>query len=359
MKPAFRFLLCVCALAPLVASAGEMSREATLSRFFVPTPSTEAMDRIAALFEVTRREDGGFEIIVPERRLADLRALAPNARLLEQDIHERLARLTARELAGYHDFASVESHLKRIAAQYPQIAQVFQYGKSKEGRPLWGLKLSDQVHLDEAEPEVMLTSATHGDELITVEVVFGLLDAIVAGYGKDSRLTTLVDRLEIFWAPVVNPDGYTRKSRYANGIDPNRDYPWPGNPGKQSNECIKGVIDFFHQHEIRGSIDFHSSGGMVMFPWSYTHDPVESVDQTNFAELTRRMAATNGYRHGQIPHLLYIAKGASADYYHWKNRSVAIAVEIGDSNVPAAASIPKYVRQNAEATWIFLESFAR
>lgn len=328
-----------------------------LSSYFIVPKDQSTMRAIARKFEVEHRHLNGYEVIVPAHRANELLALAPDASLIEKDINAKYDRLNGSWMAGYHDYASVEAHLKRIVAAHPEIASLEEYGKSKEGRPLFALKLSDNVAQDENEPEVLLTSSTHGDELISVEVLFGILDGIVDGYGTNVRMTQMVEGHELYFIPVVNPDGYTRKSRYANGVDPNRDYPWPEQPDRNPNECIKAVMKFFESHDFKGSIDYHASGGMIMYPWAYTEQKVTSADHSQFAQVTAKMAETNGYQHGQIPDLLYTAQGSSADYYYWKKHSLSLGLEIGDNKIPPASQIGKYVKQNLEAAYMFIEYF--
>ena len=47
-----------------------------------------------------------------------------------------------------------------IAAAHPDIASSARIGKSYQGRELWMLKISDNVAVDEAEPEVLFTGLT-------------------------------------------------------------------------------------------------------------------------------------------------------------------------------------------------------
>jgi len=326
-----------------------------LSRYFVVPKDDATMQKIADLFEVRARRQNGFEVIVPAHRAEELRALAPNSQLLEADISEifrRLERSAPEWLAAYHTFDQVQAALKKMALDHPDIAQFETYGKSKEGRPLMSLRLGNGNGT-----RIMITSATHGDELITVEVLLGLMEALLKNYGTDRRLTNLLDKYELFFIPVVNPDGFVIRSRYANGVDPNREYPWPENQERNPNECIKHLIAYFHAHKIAGSIDFHSSGGLFMYPWSYTRSSTDPADERVFNDLTRRMASTNGYQSGQISRILYIAKGASADYYYWKNKTIAIATEVGNSNVPSPSAIPGIVQNHLESTWLFIEHF--
>lgn len=343
-------------LVVLVGGAIADTENPILSSYFVVPKDQTTMRAIADRFEVHHRLATGFEVIVPADKARDLLSLAPDARLIVADMDAETA-WQANQTRGYHTYQTVEEHLKRIEAEHPNLAKVEVYGKSKEGRSLFALKLSDNSQLDEAEPELMITSATHGDELITVEVLMGIVDALVEGYAASPRVRAMVDDHELYFLPVINPDGYVKKNRYANGVDPNREYPYPEVPSRNPNPCIKSVMDFFDSHAFVGSLDYHSAMGTFMYPWSYTEGPVDSADEKVMEALTAKMAATNGYTHGQIPDVVYIAKGASADYYYWKKRALALAVEIHGTNVPSTSQIPSVLQKSLEAAYLFIEHF--
>ena len=155
----------------------------------------------------------------------------------------------------------------------------------------------------------------------------------------------------------MNPDGYVRVGRYDNGRDPNRSYPYPENETQKPTASIAGVIDFFKTHNVIGSIDFHASGELVMYPWAYTRSPVDADSAARFHKLTADMAATNRYTYGPISEVIYIAPGSSADYYFWKKHAISLGIEIGDSKVPDPTQFPTYFQSQAESTWRFIESF--
>ena len=348
----FVFLAC---LAPALGLADTE----VLSSYAVYPKSTAQMDRIAAKFEVHHRlANGGFEVIVPVSRAKELLALDPKAKLVETDIHSELKRLATRgQLAGYRNFKQVEEQMRAWAAQYPEITKFDTYGQSKEGQPLFVLKISDNANQSEGEPGIMITAATHGDELITVEVVLGLMKKLLEGYQSDERLKKMVDTKELFFIPVVSPDGFTRQARHANGIDPNRDYPHPGNENKRSNPAIKAIMDFFGNHNIVASMDYHASGGMIMTPWAYTRKKIEGPKGEMYRSVGRRMAQAAGYRFGSVPELLYTAPGSSADYYFWKKQSLSFGIEVAQTKIPPASQIPHHIEKNTESTWILIESF--
>lgn len=314
------------------------------------------MQKIADLFEVKDQLSDGYLVYVIKERVAEFKSLAPKAKLISQDIN---AHIKNKSLNGYHKFEQVKAMYYEFAQMHADVAKIEVFGESTKGYELFALRVSDNVHLDEKEPKLMITSATHGDELITVEVQLRLVKELLEGAKKDPRLQRMIDEHVIYFIPVVNPDGFTRRSRYASGrVDPNRDYPWPDRPNRVSKvTCIKHLIDFYHKHDFKGSMDIHASGKMVMFPWAYTRDSISSADFNFMDKLTEYMAKDNKYRHGPISKVIYVAKGSSADYYYWKNGGVALAIELTTTKVPNARRIPSVVDEAREMTWKFIESF--
>jgi predicted deacylase len=209
------------------------------------------------------------------------------------------------------------------------------------------------------ESQVMLTAATHGDELITVEVLLALTERLVAGDGISPRLTSILNSRLIHIVPVVNPDGFSSQDRYEGDTDPNRSYPAPGREKNRPTPSIAALIRFFQATPIKASVDFHASGSLVMYPWAYTDDAIEDTaagKAAEFSQLAANMAAQNSYRSGQISRILYPAVGSSCDFYFWKKQSRSLAIELGSEKVPHPSEIPEYIESQVESTWVFLES---
>jgi carboxypeptidase T len=347
---------------PFVAGSNQEQHQSdeVLSSWLVTPDGTIPMQSIADRFDVEHKSGETFEIIVPVSRQQEFLRLAPEARLKFADIRDEFRQLekgSPEHFADYHTFDAVMRKLNDLATARPDIAQIVQYGTSTSGRPLVALKLSDNVTMDEDEPELMLTAATHGDEIITTEVLLGLIDELVAGYSTDARLTAMLDERELFMIPVINADGFASRSRYSDGRDPNRDYPWPETPNRTSVRPIAAVMEFFHSRNIVGAIDLHAYGQMVMYPWAYTATPPDSTDAGMFQTLGDTMAAVNDYEVGQISRVIYVAKGSSADYYYWKKGTVAYGIELTTSKAPPSARIPDVIDESREMMWAFIEHF--
>lgn len=309
------------------------------------------MDKIARQFEVVKKLEKGFEVYVLEEKVADFLKLAPKAVLLEKNVHSDYF---DKAIVGYRDFAKVENDLKAMAVNYPKIAGIETYGVTKGGRSMYALKLSTG---GENKPRLMITAATHGDELITTEVLFSLTNELLAGYGLDTRLTKILDSRDVYIIPVVSPDSFEARERYVQRQDPNRSYPWPENTTNATVDVIQAMMDYTNKMKFTGSLDLHAYGRLVMYPWAYTKKVPDSKDETGFIDLVKSMAKDNQYKAGQISKTIYVAEGSSADYFYWKSGTRAIAAELGREKIPHYSKIKVVVNESREMVWTFLEYF--
>lgn len=254
---------------------------------------------------------------------------------------------------------SVEAELQNLALVYPSITKLEVYGKTLKGHPLYVLKISDNPQIDENEVELMMTSATHGDEKITVEVEMELINTLLRQYKTNPRLAKMINENELFFIPIVSPDSYEVGRREVQGVDPNRDYPSPRNVNKKSIDCISALIKWFDSRSISGSLDLHAGTTMIMYPWAYTSDATPASDLKKFEDLADVMSEENKFPTGQISDILYPAVGSSADYYYWKKKTLAFGVEINDAKNPPISQIPEVVNDSTEMVWKFIEYFSK
>ncbi|WHM36899.1 M14 family metallopeptidase [Streptomyces sp. BPTC-684] len=256
----------------------------------------------------------------------------------------------------YHNYAEMTTEIDQRLAAYPSIMSKRVIGKSYQGRDIVAIKVSDNVATDENEPEVLFTFHQHAREHLTVEMALYLLREFGAGYGKDSRITNMVNNREIWIVPDLNPDGGEydiatgsyrswRKNRQPNsgssyvGTDLNRNwnYKWGCCGGSSSNRGsetyrgtapesapeVKVVSDFARsrvvggKQQIKAGIDFHTYSELVLWPYGYTYNNtapgLTQDDHDAFAAVGGKMAASNGYTPEQSSDL-YITDGTIDDY---------------------------------------------
>ena len=108
---------------------------------------------------------------------------------------------------GYHSYTEVAAEVAAVAAAHPSIVERFSIGKSYQGRDIWAVKISDNVTIDENEPEIMFDGTHHSDEHMATEMTLHIMHWLVDGYGVDPRITQIVNTREIWIVFVVNPDG--------------------------------------------------------------------------------------------------------------------------------------------------------
>lgn len=349
-------------LSILFLSSPSFASAPVLSAYELKNPRAEDLLAVSKLFEIVRRQGDDYEVMVPANEAGLLRLMAPNATLLEYDTSAALKKqlksfqgLNA-QAAGYRSLAEVQAWMRAKAEAHPDKAEVVQYGTSQGGHALLALRLTNK-NTPAPKPALMLTAATHGDELITTEVMLNLVDRLLDGYSTNARFASFIDNRDLYFIPVVNTDGFAQVNRYETGRDPNRSYPYPEKPNVSSTPAIGSLMKFFLDREIVGSIDFHAYGEMIMYPWAYTHDSIDPDTARRFHMLTGQMAETNRYAFGPISDVIYIAPGSSADYYFWQKGSTSLAIEIGRNKIPRPEQIQGYVDSQAESTWRFIEAF--
>jgi carboxypeptidase T len=255
--------------------------------------------------------------------------------------------LTFRSLRA--DFAALR------AAAPPGVvdATVESVGMSEQGRDLLCLRLGKNP----ASP-VLIAGCHHAREWISVEVPFLIADFLVHHYGSDDRVRRIVDSHDIWIVPLINPDGHERSvltSRMwrtnfppaASGrpaVDLNRNYAtarWNIATGAFSDtpgeEDFRGPSSGFAREvqamqtlivgkRFKGTLDFHSFGRWVLFPWAGRTDAPPNPLQMQMARDLERVADLQGVDYEVIQ--------ASGLYPELTRRHGAPAMSAGMGRVP-------------------------
>jgi hypothetical protein len=353
------------AMLPTVAD-DERVPDTVLSRYRMSAAAVARLEASGIEFQVEARKTdrrGGtfFHVLVPRSAVARAAGQLESATLLEADLRDEIARIPAATRASYHDYAEVKAHLERLERENPELVQIEIYGQSRENRDLFAVHLAKPLAAANFRPGLLLTGGTHGDELIGVETLLHVLEQTIAGAaGGDPVITAALEEFTLYFVPVVNPDGFVRRERYANGVDPNRDFPWPGQPSKRPNPAIASLMEFIHRHNVVGAIDWHAYGRVVGYPWSYQRQPLSNEsDRQAHQRIAAAMGRAASYRSGQIPDVLYVAQGTSGDWYYWQRNALAFVIEIGDEKIPSPTTWPQRFRENTSAYKVFLSEMTK
>ncbi len=258
----------------------------------------------------------------------------------------------------YHDYYEAKDYIENITTTFPEIAYLnSSIGRSFEGRDIFALKISDNPSQDENETKVLFHAQIHAREVITLENILALISHICNHYGIDSNITQLVDNREIWFIPVLNPDGALycayndsnwRKNRRNNGdgtygVDLNRnfDYKWGGigSSGFSRSLVYRGVEafsepetrvlrDFVSNHNFSGAISMHSYSGLWLWPWAHKYVPtlVDEVYRA-IAQEMQQLQPHYQYRTLSIAEFGRIT-GNAADWLYGRHSIFTYTVEI-------------------------------
>jgi len=203
---------------------------------------------------------------------------------------------------------AAEREMEALALRHPALIGREVIGQSTEGRALHAFRFRAGAD-DDARPRVLVTAHIHAVEYIGAYVARAVARRLADGYGHDPEVTALLDRADVWVAPLLNPDGAARIWRSggwtrlggarftANGVDPNRNFPFvplagragwnssssrPGSPYYRGPhplsepECL-AVARLAKRERFCGAINFHSFGCVVFLPQALGDDTYTAV----------------------------------------------------------------------------------
>lgn len=291
---------------------------------------------------------------------------------------------TALASGKFHSFDATVSEFKALAAAHPDLARYVKLGSSFEGRDIFALKISRDAAVDDAsKPDVLITGNYHAREWISVESPVYIANRLVNEYATDDSIKYLVDHLQVWIVPIVNPDGlaYTQNANDSSdsvrlwrknrrpislggcvttvGVDLNRNYNYqwrtrddtpcadycssdrscfnddvgasddPRNeiyrgPEPESEpelKALKSLVDDPNRH-FRAQLDYHNYSQLILYPWGYA--PFGTDDARTLSDLGDRVSnAMFGVAHmryrSQQAIDLYATTGSSIDYAYAVN----------------------------------------
>ncbi|KAL9959386.1 hypothetical protein ACROYT_G032708 [Oculina patagonica] len=285
----------------------------------------------------------------------------------------------------YHPLDEIEQELRNLASQNSGMSELFSVGRSYEGRQQYAIKLRGRPAAN--KKVFFMNCGIHAREWVSPATCMYMIKQIVSKYGKDSSVTTMLDKMDFVIMPVLNVDGYAftwkrssrrnrfwRKTRKPNsgsncvGTDPNRnwDYGW-GRPGASANPCndayrgthafseveVRNVANYLKSlgGQIAGYMDIHAYSQLWMTPWGYTQQP--SRDHEELMRVSRYAvgAIRNAgygtyYRYGPSSVIIYQNSGGSKDYTYGKlGIKYSFALELRDRGrygflLPASQIVP-------------------
>ena len=291
-------------------------------------------------------------------------------KLRAQGIDVRLARVkggkTVRQYAaaqaafGYNVWRSYDEpgghrdQLVAAAKAYPGVTKLVKLGTTYQGRDILALKVTQGARgqKDGSRPAVIYSSTQHAREWIAPEMTRRIMNTYLERWAADDEPTKkLLQKTELWFVPVLNPDGYEytftderlwRKNLRDNndngttevgdGVDPNRNFPshWgydnEGSSPIPSSETYRGpspasepesqaAIKLFNTAKAEFMVNYHSNGRWLLYNdgWQVgtptADDPIYYALSGNLDE-----PAIEGFHPGLSSDVLYITNGEIDGY---------------------------------------------
>jgi len=352
-------------------------------------------------FEILQRTGFSYEILIDDWNsyYADLPKMSEEEKSLALQKVEQNFGITGfnyGSMGGFYTLAEVNAELDEMYSQFPTlITQKVSIGNSIENRPIYMVKISDNPTLNENEPQVLYTALHHAREPESMEQMIFFMFYLMENYGTDPEVTYLVNNRELYFVPVVNPDGYEynhimlpnggymwRKNKKDNngngtfqelydGVDLNRNYGpydyWNSSYGGSStnggSETYRGTApfsepetttlkNFLASKNFSNVLNYHTYGNYLIYP--YGCFPWLTPDSLTFIEYAGEMTAYNGYSAGTAMQTVgYNVRGTSDDYAYDGDivmnhgKIIAMTPEVGTTGFwPSQSEIIPLAQEN-------------
>ncbi|MEV0593926.1 M14 family metallopeptidase [Nonomuraea cavernae] len=253
---------------------------------------------------------------------------------------------------SYSEPGGIADQLRAIANANKDIVKIQSIGKTLKGQDILAVKVSTLARTlpDGIKPSTLYSATQHAREWIAAEMDMRLLKYVVA---NKSALRDLLNKTELWFVPVANPDGYdftfTEGNRLwrknlrdvngdgritsGDGVDPNRNYPSnfhydeEGSSSIPSSETYRGtgpasepetkaMDGLLKRVGFEMQLNYHSFGPLLLYPIGF-QIATETADNPIYEALTGNDA--NPAVPGFDPDLgaeLYTTNGDTNDHAH-------------------------------------------
>ena len=275
-------------------------------------------------------------------------------------------------MGGYYSPIQVLNELDSMRLFYPAlISQKTAVGSQQtiEGRDVYCVRISNTPDQNTNKPKIQYNSLTHAREPMGMQQMMFFMWYLLENYTTNEEVKYLVDNLELYFIPVMNPDGFMynyitdpagggmwRKNRRNNGsgeygVDLNRNFgykwgydnygsspdPWSETyrgPSAFSEFETQDFREFCVDKKFKFAYNYHTYANETLYPWCYVTE-VTPDSLTEYA-FTEHMMAENGYVCGPAGLVLYNTNGDAMDWEYGdsilKPRIICFTTETGNNS---------------------------
>ncbi len=268
-------------------------------------------------------------------------------------------------MGGFYTYAEVGVQLDSMRILYPNlITAKTSIGTSTEGRSMWMVRMKNNADVvDATKPEILYTALHHAREPEGMMSLMYYMWWLLQNYGTNEEATYIMNNRQLYFVPVVNPDGYEynhitnpggggmwRENRRMNtascyGVDLNRNYgpyeSWNAANGGSSTTttCGQGTYRgpspfsepetqamnvLMRAHSFKTALNYHTYGNYLIYPYGYLSR--ENGDSLIYRDWTYEMQFDNHFTNGTDQQTVnYSTRGNSDDFMFGDTSSGKVA----------------------------------
>jgi carboxypeptidase T len=273
-----------------------------------------------------------------------------------EDTHVAPKNFKLGTMGGAYRYDELWAELDKMRQLYPNLITTYQpidTFLTHEANPIRWLRISDNATQQENEPKVLYTSLHHAREVLSLTQLVYFMWYLLENYDKNLEIKNLIDHTELYFVPMVNPDGYRynetnfpdggglwRKNRRNNGggiygVDLNRNYGYEwahsdaGSSPNPPSEVYRGPAAFSEpetrairwmceKYDFKLALNYHTFGNLLIYPWGYN----DFLADPKFREIGDLLTAENRFKAGTgIETVAYNVNG-NADDWMWGAQAI-------------------------------------
>jgi hypothetical protein len=300
---------------------------------------------------VYRVDGADVYAVAPDETIADLRARGLLIALLPDASPARDAM--------YRSPDDVNAALTALAAAHADVARLERLGTSRDGIAIMGVRVGDP-----SLPAVRVLGGHHGDEGPGVEVPLRWIEGLLAARATDPAIAASLAKLSLLVAPMVNPDGYGKHTRYNSAnIDLNRNYgfgwrsdEFQAGPYPYSEPEVRAVALDNEWHRYASSLTYHTGALNIGYPYNYITDPQPTDARFSMYGAQYKTSISDPAFYVTRGALWFISYGDLDDYSLGNFGGADMTVEMSLVKTPPATMLDQLTAEHGAAAtkWLSL-----
>jgi carboxypeptidase T len=290
------------------------------------------------------------------------------------EIFQTPANFVLGSMGGFYTYQEFLDQLDTMFLKYPNLISqkdTIDSFLSHELRPIYWLKISNNPTVDQNKPKILYNALHHAREAASLSQIIMYMYYLLENYGINEEVTYLVDHTEMYFVPMINPDGYYRnqttnpngggmwrKNRRDNGdgtfgVDLNRNYGYAfaydnnGSSPNTNSDTYRGpsafsepetqAIKWLCEHiNFDVALNYHTYGDLLIYPWGHKAS-YYTPDSATFVDFAKILTVQNNYNYGTGDQTVgYVVNGDSDDWMYGeqatKNKILSFTPEAGNAN---------------------------